>query len=170
EIPVSAMPVDGTFPSATAAWEKRNISDVVPVWEPDLCIQCGQCSIVCPHSVILAKYYDEQALQSAPASFKSAPVNARGYPGARYTLELSIEDCTGCELCVQACPARSALEPALKAINMAPKAPMLKTEQENLEFFEQLPVNDRSRVDFANVRGVQFLEPLFEFSGACAGC
>ena len=170
EIAVSAMPVDGTFPSGTAAWEKRNVADEVPVWREDLCIQCGQCGFVCPHSVIRAKYFDESRLDGAPGAFKSAPVNARGYPGARFSLQFYVEDCTGCGLCVEACPAQSPVEPGIRAINMADKTGLVEAERENAAFFEQLPVNDRSRVDFANVRGVQFLEPLFEFSGACAGC
>src|SRR6516162_2911817 len=138
EIPVSLVPVDGTFPSGTSAFEKRNISELVPVWQPDLCIQCGQCSFVCPHSVIRARYYHEDKLNGAPASFKSAPVSAR--------------------------------DAGVKAINMADKLPLIDAERQNIAFFEKLPVNDRARVDFANVRGVQFLQPLFEFSGACAGC
>ncbi len=170
QIPVSLMPVDGTFPSGTAAWEKRNIADEVPVWRPDLCIQCGQCSFVCPHSVIRGKYYDQSRLDGAPQSFKSAPVNARGYPRVRFSLQFYVEDCTGCGLCVESCPAHSPVEPGIKAINLEPKAPLLEAERTNVEFFERLPINDRARVDFANVRGVQFLEPLFEFSGACAGC
>ncbi len=170
EIPVSLLPVDGTFPSGTAAWEKRDIADEVPLWRPELCIQCGACSFVCPHSVIRAKYYDEGRLQNAPAAFKSAPVNARGYPEVRYSLAFYIEDCTGCGVCIEACPAKSPAEPGVKAINLEAKAQMLEAERANLAFFEELPVNDRARVDFANVRGVQFLEPLFEFSGACAGC
>jgi pyruvate-ferredoxin/flavodoxin oxidoreductase len=170
EIPVSLMPVDGTFPSGTAAWEKRNIADQVPVWRTDLCVQCGQCSFVCPHSVIRAKYYDESRLEDAPQTFKSAPVNARGYPDVRFTLQFYVEDCTGCGLCVESCPAFSAVDPGIKAINLEPKAPLVKAERANISFFERLPVNDRARVDFANVRGVQFLEPLFEFPGACAGC
>lgn len=170
EIPVSLMPVDGTYPSGTAAWEKRNIADFVPVWEPELCVQCGQCSFVCPHSVIRARYYDEARLDVAPNRFKSAPVNARGYPGVRFTLQFYVEDCTGCALCTEACPAVSPVDPGVKAINLRPKAPIVEAERANITFFERLPVNDRARVDFANVRGVQFLEPLFEFSGACAGC
>lgn len=169
-IPVSQMPVDGTFPSGTAAWEKRNIADEVPVWRPDLCVQCGQCSFVCPHSVIRAKYYDERKLNGAPASFKSAVVNARGYPDVRFTLQFYVEDCTGCGLCIEACPEHSPVEPGIKAINLEPKAPLVELERDNIAFFEKLPMNDRARIDFANVRGVQFLEPLFEFSGACAGC
>ena len=170
EIPVSLVPPDGTFPSGTSAFEKRNVSDIVPVWREDLCIQCGQCSFVCPHSVIRARYYNEDALAGAPASFKSAPVNARGYPEARFTLQFYVEDCTGCALCIEACPSVSPREPGVKAINLADKAPLVEDERRNIAFFEKLPVNERARVDFANVRGVQFLEPLFEFSGACAGC
>ena len=169
-ISVSQMPVDGTFPSGTAAWEKRNIAEQVPVWEPDLCVQCGQCSFVCPHSVIRAKYYDVDRLSGAPDGFKSAPINVRGFPNVRFTLQFWVEDCTGCGLCTEACPALSPLEPGMKAINLRDKLPLLAAEKLNLEFFQSLPVNDRARVDFANVRGVQYLEPLFEFSGACGGC
>tara|TARA_R110002020_G_scaffold34066_11_gene103532 strand:- start:25835 stop:29437 length:3603 start_codon:yes stop_codon:yes gene_type:complete len=170
-IPVSAMPVDGTFPSGTAAWEKRNIAEEVPIWREDLCIQCGQCSFVCPHSVIRAKYFDSPMLEGAPESFKSAPVNARGYPDILFSLQFHIEDCTGCGLCVEACPAHSLTEPNVKAINLAEKTDdIVETGRDTIGFFQTLPVNDRARVDFANVRGVQFLEPLFEFSGACAGC
>ncbi len=169
-IPVSAMPIDGTFPSGTAAWEKRNIADEVPVWRDDLCIQCGQCSFVCPHSVIRAKYYDGAELDGAPETFKSAPINARGYPDVHFSLQFYVEDCTGCGLCVEACPATSTVEPGVKAINLADKEPLVEPERENVAFFEKLPINDRAQVDFANVRGVQFLQPLFEFSGACAGC
>jgi pyruvate-ferredoxin/flavodoxin oxidoreductase len=170
QIPVSLIPVDGTFPSGTAAYEKRNIADEVPVWRTDLCVQCGQCSFVCPHSVIRAKYYDESRLETAPRNFRSAPVNARGYPNIRFTLQFYIEDCTGCGLCIESCPEHSPVDPGIKAINLEPKAPFVEIERANIEFFETLPINDRARVDFANVRGVQFLEPLFEFSGACAGC
>jgi len=170
QLPVSAMPIDGTYPSATAMYEKRNISDFVPVWETDLCIQCGECSLVCPHSVIRARYYHEDLLEGAPATFKSAPVNARGYPETRFTLQFYVEDCTGCGLCIEACPADSPVVPDLKAINLRAKAPLLETERASIAFFEQLPVNDRAHVNFSKVSGVQFLEPTFEFSGACAGC
>ena len=170
EIPVSLIPADGTYPSGTSALEKRNVSDSVPVWREDLCVQCGQCGFVCPHSVIRAKYYHEDALAGAPSGFKSAPVNARGYPEARFTLQFYVEDCTGCGLCVEACPAISPREADTRAISMADKAPILVAERAAIAFFETLPVNDRARVNFADVRGVQFLEPLFEFSGACGGC
>ena len=170
EIRVSQLPVDGTFPSGTAAFEKRNISDDVAVWEPDLCIQCGQCGFACPHSVIRAKYYGDRKLEGCPAGFKSAPVNSRGNPDVRFSLEVYLEDCTGCGICVEVCPAHSPRDPGVKAINLAPKAPLLEQARASIAFFERLPLNDRARVDFANVRGVQFLQPLFEFSGACGGC
>jgi len=170
DIPVSLMPVDGTFPSGTAAYEKRNIADFVPVWEPGICIQCGQCGFVCPHGVIRAKYYDESRLEGAPRSFRSAPINVRGFPDVRFTLQIYIEDCTGCGLCTEACPAHSLLAPETKAINLRDKLPLVQPERDNLAFFEALPINDRARVNFAEVRGVQFLEPLFAFSGACGGC
>ena len=169
-LPVSALPVDGTYPSGTTAFEKRNVSDLVADWDPDLCIQCGNCSFVCPHSVIRSKFYDEDKLAGAPGAFASAPLDARGLPGARYSLQVYVEDCTGCGLCVEACPVTSPGEPARKAINLAPREPLVTRERENIAFFETLPVNDRSRVDFGTVRGTQFLQPLFEFSGACAGC
>jgi pyruvate-ferredoxin/flavodoxin oxidoreductase len=170
DLPVSALPVDGTYPSGTAAYEKRNISELVAEWDPDLCIQCGNCSFVCPHSVIRSTYYDESLLAGAPADFRSAPLDARGLPDTRFTLQVYVEDCTGCELCVQACPVGSPQDPARKAINLAPREPLVAAERDNVAFFETLPVADRSRVDFGTVRGTQFLQPLFEFSGACAGC
>jgi pyruvate-ferredoxin/flavodoxin oxidoreductase len=170
DLPVSALPVDGTYPSGTTAWEKRNISDLVAGWDPDLCIQCGNCSFVCPHSVIRSKYYDESELDGAPAAFPSAPLQAVGLPDARYTLQVYVEDCTGCALCVEACPVQAPLDPARRAINLTARAPVVDQERGNVAFFETLPVNDRSRVDFGTVRGTQFLQPLFEFSGACAGC
>ncbi len=170
ELPVSRLPVDGTYPTGTAAFEKRNISAFVPEWEPDICIQCGNCSLVCPHGVIRSKFYNQRRLEAAPESFKTAPINARGFPEIRYTLQIYLEDCTGCVLCVNVCPAKSLTQSGVKAINMRPKEPLLADEKTNIAFFETLPVNDRSRVDFSSVRGAQFLEPLFEFSGACAGC
>ncbi len=170
DLPVSALPVDGTYPSGTTAFEKRNISDLVAVWDSELCIQCGNCSFVCPHSVIRSRYYDESRLEGAPDGFRSAPLSAVGLPDTRYTLQVYVEDCTGCELCVQACPVVAPGDPARKAINLAPREPLVAAERDNIAFFETLPASDRSRVDFGTVRGTQFLEPLFEFSGACAGC
>ena len=170
DLPVSALPVDGTYPSGTAAYEKRNISDLVASWDPDTCIQCGNCSFVCPHSVIRSTYYDESLLVGAPPDFRSAPLDTRGLPDTRFTLQVYVEDCTGCELCVQVCPVTAPGNPERKAINLAPREPLVAAEQANIAFFETLPVADRSRVDFGTVRGTQFLQPLFEFSGACAGC
>jgi pyruvate-ferredoxin/flavodoxin oxidoreductase len=167
---VSQLPLDGTYPTGTTAWEKRNVSDSVPEWEPELCIQCGNCSFVCPHSVIRAKLYNQNLLTDAPSGFKSAAINARGFPATRYTLQIYLEDCTGCHLCVNVCPALSLKESGVKAINMKPKAPLMEQEKTNIRFFETLPFNDRSHVDFSSIRGAQFLQPLFEFSGACAGC
>jgi pyruvate-ferredoxin/flavodoxin oxidoreductase len=170
ELPVSALPVDGTYPSGTTQYEKRNISDLVAVWDPELCIQCGNCSFVCPHSVIRSSYYEPSELDGAPEGFRSAPLNAPGLPETRYTLQVYVEDCTGCRLCVEACPVSAGGDPVRKAINLDAREPLVAAERENIAFFEQLPANDRSRVDFGTVRGTQFLEPLFEFSGACAGC
>ncbi|MDX2283302.1 MAG: pyruvate:ferredoxin (flavodoxin) oxidoreductase [Bacteroidia bacterium] len=170
ELPVSAMPIDGTYPSGTTKWEKRNIADFVPEWDPQACIQCGNCSFVCPHSVIRAKFYHQDYLEQAPEGFQSAPVSARGFPETRYTLQIYTEDCTGCALCVEACPAYNLQDRSRKAINMEEKPEDLTQDRKRIHFFEHLPVNERSRVDFASVRGAQFLEPLFEFSGACAGC
>jgi len=169
-LPVSALPVDGTYPSGTTAYEKRNISDLVAAWDPDTCIQCGNCSFVCPHSVIRAKFYQQDQLDTAPQSFPSAPLDAVGLPDTRYTLQVYAEDCTGCGLCVEACPAVTPGTPTVKAINLAPREPLVEDARENAAFFETLPVNNRSRVDFGTVRGTQFLQPLFEFPGSCAGC
>ncbi len=170
ELPVSALPVDGTYPSGTTAYEKRNISELVANWDQDLCIQCGNCSFVCPHGVIRSTYYDGSLLAGSPEHFQSAPLDARGLPDTRFTLQVYAEDCTGCELCVQACPVASPDNPEHKAINLTAREPIVAAARENVAFFETLPVADRSRVDFGTVRGTQFLKPLFEFSGACAGC
>jgi len=170
QLPVSMMPIDGTYPSGTTQWEKRNVSDIVALWEPDLCIQCGNCAYVCPHSVIRAKFYHKDNLQKAPEGFKNAPINARGFPETQYSLQVYLEDCTGCNLCVEVCPAIDPANRNRKAINLGDKEPVLQTEQKNIKFFETITWNDRSKIDFSTVHGAQFLEPLFEFSGACAGC
>ena len=168
-LPVSALPVDGTYPSGTTQYEKRNISDIVAVWDEGACIQCGNCAFVCPHAVLRAKYYPETALEGMPEGFQTAELNAAGLPGARYTLQVYAEDCTGCGLCVEACPVKVPGGTNRKAINLALVDDREPTRT-NVEFFESIPINRRSRVDFATVRGVQYLEPLFEFSGACTGC
>jgi pyruvate-ferredoxin/flavodoxin oxidoreductase len=169
-LPVSALPADGTYPSGTTRWEKRDIAPFVPVWDPDTCIQCGNCALVCPHSVIRARLYSADRLEGAPADFPSAAIDARGFPDTRYTLQVYAEDCTGCALCVEACPAKNRQAVGRKAINMEEKTPIIARSREHVAFFETLPVNAREQVDFSTVRGTQFLEPLFEFSGACAGC
>ena len=169
-LPVSALPVDGTYPSGTAAYEKRNISEFIARWEPETCIQCGNCSFVCPHSVIRSRQYNKSHLKGAPDGFRSARLDAVGLPDARYTLQVYIEDCTGCALCVEACPVETPGDPVRKAINLTERVPLVAAERENIAFFQTLPATDRSRVDFGTVRGTQFLEPLFEFSGACEGC
>jgi pyruvate-ferredoxin/flavodoxin oxidoreductase len=173
ELPVSALPVDGTYPSGTAAFEKRNIAELVADWDPASCIQCGHCSFVCPHSVIRSKLYDGAALEGAPEGFRSAPLNAVGLPGRRFTLQVYAEDCTGCGLCVEVCPITvppAAAEPTRKAIDLTERLAVVDSARANVAFFERLPVTDRARVDFGTVRGTQFLTPLFEFSGACEGC
>ncbi len=169
ELPVSAIPIDGTYPTGTAQWEKRNISDSVPGWNPDTCIQCGNCVMVCPHAAIRARLYGDQVLRSAPASFASAPLAGRGVPNLRFTMQVAVEDCTGCELCVDACPVRAPGDGA-RALRMQPKAPILERERANLAFFMTLPENRPADVETSLVRGAQYLTPLFEYSGACAGC
>src|SRR5215204_5130749 len=170
ELPVSAIPADGTYPSGTTQWEKRNISDTVPAWQPDICIQCGNCAMVCPHAAIRARYYDESALATSPEGFAHAPLAGRGFPNLRFTVQVSVEDCTGCELCVEACPARSLESAGVRAINMEARASLLERERRNLAFFNALPDNKPAGLDASLVRGVQYLTPLFEFSGACGGC
>ena len=170
DLPTSALPVDGTYPSGTARWEKRNIALEIPVWDPDICIQCDKCVLVCPHAVIRAKVFTPDALASAPASFKSAEARWKEFPDHQYTLQVAPEDCTGCGLCVEACPVKNKQEPRLKAINMAPQAPLRDEESRNWSFFLDLPEIDRTRLNLGQVKDAQLLQPLFEFSGACAGC
>src|ERR1700675_2555285 len=168
-LPVSAMPIDGTFLTGTSRWEKRNIAQEIPVWDEGLCIQCGKCVLVCPHAVIRAKLYDSSRLTDAPPAFKSTKPRWREFESLRYTLQVSPEDCTGCRLCVQVCPVKSESEAKHKAINMTPQEPLRKQESANWDFFAALPDFDREGVTHAHVKDVQLLEPLFEFSGACAG-
>jgi pyruvate-ferredoxin/flavodoxin oxidoreductase len=170
-LPVSALPVDGTYPTGTTQWEKRNIALEVPVWEPDLCIQCGKCILVCPHAVIRAKVCDDNALAGAPETFKSTGAHWRELPGLQYTLQVAVEDCTGCMLCVEVCPAKDKSQVGRKAINMRPLPPLRDEGKQNWDFFLSLPeVGRQDGLRFNNVKNVQLLQPLFEFSGACAGC
>jgi len=169
-VPVSKMPVDGTFPTGTTQWEKRNLALEIPVWEPDLCIQCGKCSFVCPHAVIRQKVYDPALLKNAPAAFKSIDAKFKELPGSKFTVQVAPEDCTGCGLCVEACPAKDKTQVGRKAINMADQPPIREQEHTNWEFFMSLPDPDRTAFSPAVVKNSQLLRPLFEFSGACAGC
>jgi pyruvate-ferredoxin/flavodoxin oxidoreductase len=170
QVPVSQMPIDGTFPTGTAQWEKRNIALEIPVWEPDLCIQCGKCAIVCPHAVIRMKVYEPALLAGAPETFKSTDAKFKELPGTKYTLQVAPEDCTGCALCIEACPVKDKTQVGRKAINMAPQPPIRETERANWEFFQTLPEADPCATNPTTVKNSQLLQPLFEFSGACAGC
>ena len=169
-LPVSAFPVDGTYPSGTTKWEKRNIALEIPVWEEDLCIQCAKCAFVCPHAVIREKVYDPKYLANAPATFKSIDAKFKEFPGMKYTIQVAPEDCTGCSLCVEACPAKDKINPERKAINMALQPPLRQAEVENWNFFQTIPAPDREAFLPTTVKNSQLIEPLFEFSGACAGC
>ncbi|HYB75027.1 MAG TPA: pyruvate:ferredoxin (flavodoxin) oxidoreductase [Candidatus Sulfotelmatobacter sp.] len=169
-LPVSALPADGTYPSGTTQWEKRNIALEIPVWDTEICIQCGKCVLVCPHAVIRAKVYDPAALANAPATFKSAPARWREFKDQRYSLQVAPEDCTGCTLCVEICPVKNKKETRLKAINMMPQPPLREQERENWEFFCRLPEMAREALNVREVKDSQLLQPLFEFSSACAGC
>ncbi|MFH2040778.1 MAG: 4Fe-4S dicluster domain-containing protein, partial [Chloroflexota bacterium] len=170
DVPVSGMPVDGTFPTGTTRWEKRNISLDIPVWEPDLCIQCGKCVFVCPHAVIRHKVYASDLLKEAPATFKSMDSKFKEFPEMKYTVQVAPEDCTGCTLCVETCPVKDKSQVGRKAINMAPQPALRETEAANWEFFLSLPEVDRTLINPNTIKNSQLLEPLFEFSGACAGC
>ncbi len=169
-LPVSAFTVDGTWPVGTAKWEKRNIALEIPVWDSKVCIQCNQCALVCPHAAIRAKVYEESALASPPSTFKSTAYRAAEYKGKLFTIQVAPEDCTGCNLCVNVCPAKDKTNPKHKAINMESQAPLRENESANYDFFLKLPELDRSSVVRLDHKGSQFLEPLFEYSGACAGC
>jgi pyruvate-ferredoxin/flavodoxin oxidoreductase len=169
-LPVSAIPAGGTFPTATAQWEKRNIAQFIPAWDKELCIQCGKCAMVCPHAVIRAKVYSAEAAAKAPASLQWAKPKWKGMEEERYTLQVAPEDCTGCAVCVDACPVKSKSDASKKAINMMPQEPLREAERENWEFFLTLPEVDRSKLSHGQVKDLQLLQPLFEFSGACAGC
>jgi len=169
-LPVSAMPIDGTFPTATAQWEKRNIALEIPEWDEQLCIQCGKCVLVCPHGVIRAKVYEDSVLKDAPTTFKSVPARWKDMKDLKYTLQVAPEDCTGCTLCVQVCPAKSKSEVKHRAINMVPQAPLRDPEAANWDFFLKIPETGRDALSLGQVKDVQLLQPLFEFSGACSGC
>lgn len=169
-LPVSAMPVDGTYPSATTRWEKRNISLEIPVWEPDLCIQCGKCVFVCPHAVIRHKVFEPGVLSEAPATYKSMDAKFKEFPGMKYTVQVAPEDCTGCGLCIEVCPAKDKSQVGRKAINMADQLPLRDSEVLNWDFFTNLPEVDRTAMSPRTIKNSQLLEPLFEFSGACSGC
>ncbi|HEX3084605.1 MAG TPA: pyruvate:ferredoxin (flavodoxin) oxidoreductase [Pyrinomonadaceae bacterium] len=171
DLPVSAFPVDGTYPVGTAQWEKRNIAQEVPVWEPDICIECGKCMLVCPHATIRAKVCKQDDLANAPAGFKTMPAKWRELPDHLYTIQVAVEDCTGCQLCVEVCPAKDKSNVSRKALNMKPQLPLRDSERVNWDYFLTLPEVQRNGVlTFKNIKDIQLLQPLFEFSGACSGC
>ncbi|MCW5850176.1 MAG: pyruvate:ferredoxin (flavodoxin) oxidoreductase, partial [Anaerolineae bacterium] len=169
-LPVSALPCDGTYPSGTAQWEKRNIALEIPVWDPNICIQCGKCVFVCPHSVIRHNVFDPALLKDAPDTFLSVDAKFKEFPGTKYALAVSPEDCTGCSLCVEACPVKDKTQVGRKAINMAPQPPIREREVRNWDFYVSLPEVDRSTLNTATIKNSQLALPLFEFSGACSGC
>jgi len=169
-LPVSKMPVDGTYPTGTAQWEKRNIALEIPVWDQPVCIQCNKCAMVCPHATIRVKVFDPKYLKDAPPTFKTMDYKGTEYKGMKYTVQVAPEDCTGCGLCVEVCPAKNKSETRLKAINMKDQPPIRESERANFEFFLSLPEADRRDVKVDSVKGSQFLQPLFEYSGACSGC
>ncbi|MDH6060958.1 pyruvate:ferredoxin (flavodoxin) oxidoreductase [Chrysosporum bergii ANA360D] len=170
DLPVSALPPDGTFPTATAKWEKRNVAEYIPAWELDICVQCCKCVLVCPHSAIRAKTYPQEVLVNAPTQFKSVDVKDKSFPKQKFTIQVAPEDCTGCAICVHICPAKDKSQPSQKAINMTQQLPLREQERENWDFFLQLPSPHRLHLKVNQIRQQQQQEPLFEFSGACAGC
>jgi len=169
-LPVSAIPAGGAFPTGTTQWEKRNIAQFIPVWDKDLCIQCGKCVMVCPHAVIRSKVYSAELGDKSPATFQWARPKWKGMEQDRYTLQVAPEDCTGCAVCIEVCPVKSKSDASHKAINMAPQVPLREAERENWDFFLGLPEVDRNRLSHGQVKDLQLLQPLFEFSGACSGC
>jgi pyruvate-ferredoxin/flavodoxin oxidoreductase len=170
DLPVSALRADGTFPTGTAKWEKRNVAEVIPVWDENICVQCGKCVMVCPHAAIRSKVYNGIELGNAPTSFKSTNAKDKDFAGQKFTIQIAPEDCTGCGICVDICPARNKSQPELKAINMQPQLPLREQERENWDFFLNLPNPDRTKLKLNRINQQQLQEPLFEFSGACAGC
>jgi pyruvate-ferredoxin/flavodoxin oxidoreductase len=170
DLPVSAMPADGSFPTATTQYEKRNIAQDIPVWDESICIQCGKCVLACPNQCLRMNIYAPEALEGAPGTFKSADARGKEYKGLKYTLQVAPEDCTGCEQCVTACPVKNKKEPRLKAINMAPQLPLRERERENYSFFLTLPLQDRTKLKVNTIKGSSMLEPLFEYAGNCSGC
>jgi pyruvate-ferredoxin/flavodoxin oxidoreductase len=169
-LPVSAMPCDGVWPTATSQYEKRNIATKIPAWDPDTCIQCTQCSLVCPHAAIRAKVYSPELLAKAPATFKSADAKGKEFAGKKFTIQVAPEDCVGCGACVHRCPAKNKADPTRKAINMADQIPLRAPEAENYKFFLDIPEVDPATLNLASIKGSQLCRPLFEYSGACAGC
>jgi pyruvate-ferredoxin/flavodoxin oxidoreductase len=170
ELPVSAFSCDGTFPTGTAKWEKRNLALEIPAWDSKICIQCGKCAMVCPHAVIRIKVYDSKELAGAPSTFKACDARDKEWAGMKYTIQVAPEDCTGCGVCVDVCPVKNKSEVRLKAINMVPQPPLRAPESENWNFFLKLPELDRRKIKVGTIRQQQVQEPLFEFSGACSGC
>jgi pyruvate-ferredoxin/flavodoxin oxidoreductase len=168
-LPVSAFPVDGTWPTATAQWEKRNIAQDIPVWDAPICIQCNKCILVCPHAAIRVKVYESDCLKNAPATYKSMDFKGSEFKGMKYTIQIAPEDCTGCTLCAVVCPAKDKSNPKHKSLDMHPQRPLRDSERENYAFFLDLPEVDRSKVK-PDIKGSMFLQPLFEYSGACVGC
>ncbi|MEO1185372.1 MAG: 4Fe-4S double cluster binding domain-containing protein, partial [Cyanobacteria bacterium J06636_27] len=170
ELPVSLLPADGTFPTGTSKLEKRNVAQEIPVWEPDVCVQCGKCVMVCPHAAIRAKVYQEAELSNAPATFKSTDARDKTFAEEKFTIQVAPSDCTGCNICVDICPAKDKSNPERKAINMEAQLPLREQETENWNYFLKLPLPDRNKLKLNQIRQQQLQEPLFEFSGACAGC